>query len=157
MCVWTWLCFLQFPARAPPLLHNCRSLPATPESGHQHCDSRPPTPRPDLNSPLHPENLLPTPARTPQPLRCSVCLCLFPPFFLNTLILWSSVHRGFPGGSVVKNLPASAGEGQFDPRVGKIPWRRRWQPTPVSLPGEVHGQRSLAGYSPWGHKESNTT
>ena len=33
-----------------------------------------------------------------------------------------------------------------------MPWRRKWQPTPVFLPGEFHGQRSLAGYSPWGHK-----
>ena len=40
----------------------------------------------------------------------------------------------------------------FDPWVGKIPWSRAWQPTPVSLPGESHGQRSLVGYSPWGHK-----
>ena len=45
----------------------------------------------------------------------------------------------------------------FDPWVGKIPWRRAWQPTPVSLPGESHGQRSLAGYSPWGGKESDRT
>ena len=37
--------------------------------------------------------------------------------------------------------------------VGKIPWRRKWQPTPVFLPGKSHGQRSLAGYSPWGCKE----
>ena len=40
---------------------------------------------------------------------------------------------------------------RFDPWVEKIPWRRKWQPTPVFLPGESHGQRSLAGYSPWGH------
>ena len=39
----------------------------------------------------------------------------------------------------------------FDPWVGNIPWRRKWQPTPV-LPGESHGQRSLADYSPWGHR-----
>ena len=38
------------------------------------------------------------------------------------------------------------------PGVGKIPWRRKRQPTPVFLPREVHGQRSLAGYSPWGRK-----
>ena len=37
------------------------------------------------------------------------------------------------------------------------PWRREWQPTPVFLPGEFHGRRSLVGYSPWGHKESDTT
>ena len=41
----------------------------------------------------------------------------------------------------------------FDPRVRKIPWRRKWQPTP----GKFHGQRSLAGYSPWGHKGQDTT
>ena len=41
--------------------------------------------------------------------------------------------------------------------VRKIPWRRAWQSTPVFLPGESHGQRSLASCSPWGHKESDTT
>ena len=46
---------------------------------------------------------------------------------------------------------------EFDPQVGKISWRSVWQPTPVFLPGESHGQRSLAGYSPWGHRESDTT
>ena len=46
---------------------------------------------------------------------------------------------------------------RFDPWVGKIPWRRAWQPTPVFLPGESHGQRSLEGYSPWGCKELDTT
>ena len=58
----------------------------------------------------------------------------------------------------VKNTPANAGQKKlvFNPRVGKIPWRRAWQPTPVFLPGESHGERSLEGYSPWGHKESDT-
>ena len=45
----------------------------------------------------------------------------------------------------------------FDRWAGKIPWRREWQSTLVLLPGESQGQRSLAGYSPWGHKESDTT
>ena len=45
----------------------------------------------------------------------------------------------------------------FDPWVGKIPWRGEQQPTPVFLPRESHGQRSLVGYSPQGHKESDTT
>ena len=45
----------------------------------------------------------------------------------------------------------------FGPWVGKSPWRRKWQPTPVFLPGESNGQRSLADYSPWGHKESGMT
>ena len=44
----------------------------------------------------------------------------------------------------------------FSPWVGKIPWRRKWQPTPVFLPGESHRQRSLAGYSPKGCKQSDT-
>ena len=46
---------------------------------------------------------------------------------------------------------------RFSPWVGKIPWRRKWQPTPVFLSGESHGQRSLESYSPWGHRESDTT
>ena len=61
---------------------------------------------------------------------------------------------------MVKNLPASAGRwkrGGFDLWVGKIPWRRRWQPTSVLLPGESHGQRSLAGCSTEDHTESDTT
>ena len=40
----------------------------------------------------------------------------------------------------------------FHPWVGKIPWRRKWQPTPVFLPGKSHGQRSLVSYGPWGCK-----
>ena len=51
--------------------------------------------------------------------------------------------RDFPCGSVGKE-PCNG----FDSWVGKIPWRRAWQPTPVFLPDESHGQRSLAGYSP---------
>ena len=65
-----------------------------------------------------------------------------------------------PGGSVVKTLPANAGDvgdGGFDPWVGKIPWRRKLQPTPVFLPGKLHGQKSLVGYSLWGCKELDTT
>ena len=46
---------------------------------------------------------------------------------------------------------------QFDLLVGKIPWRRKWQPAPVFLPGWSHRQRNLAGYSPWRRKESDTT
>ena len=45
----------------------------------------------------------------------------------------------------------------FDPWVRKIPWKRKWQPIPAFLPGKSHGQRSLAGYSPWDQKESNMT
>ena len=53
----------------------------------------------------------------------------------------------------VKNLQETG----FDSWFGKIPWRRAWQPTPVFLPRESHGQRSLAGCSPWGRKESGMT
>ena len=45
----------------------------------------------------------------------------------------------------------------FNPWVGKTPWRKEWQPTPVFLLGEFHEQKSLEGYSPWGHKESDMT
>ena len=67
------------------------------------------------------------------------------------VILLGSSAWGFPGGTIVKNLPAHAG----DP--GSTSWRRKWQPTPVFLPGKSHGWRSLVGYSPWGPKEPDTT
>ena len=56
----------------------------------------------------------------------------------------------------LKHLPGMW-ETQVDPWLGKIPWRRKWQPTPVLLPGESHGGKSLVGYSPRGRKESDTT
>ena len=61
---------------------------------------------------------------------------------------------GFPGGASGKEHPANAEDVRcgFDPWVGKIPWKRELQPTPVLLLGESHGQRSLVGYSPQGHK-----
>ena len=46
---------------------------------------------------------------------------------------------------------------RFKPWVGKIPWSGKWQPAPIFLPEKSHGQRSLAGYSPWGRKESDMT
>ena len=59
----------------------------------------------------------------------------------------------------VKNRPAvqETQETRFDPWVGNIRWRRAWQFTPIPLPGESHGQRNLAGYSPWGRRGSDTT
>jgi len=55
----------------------------------------------------------------------------------------------FPGGAVVKTpLAIQKWRYEFNPWVRRIPWRRQWQPTPVFLPGEFHGQRSLVGYSP---------
>ena len=64
---------------------------------------------------------------------------------------------GFPDGSVVKNLPANAGDTGHTgliPRTGKIPCRRKWQPTPVHLPEKSHEQRGQVGYSPWCHKRA---
>ena len=57
---------------------------------------------------------------------------------------------------MVKNLPAVQ-ETQVQSLSREDPWRREWLPTPVFLPGEIHGQRSPAGYCPWGHKESHMT
>ena len=61
---------------------------------------------------------------------------------------------------MVKNSPADAGDvrdlGSI-PGSGRFPWRRKWLPTPVFLPGESHEQRNPVGYSPWGHKESDMT
>ena len=56
---------------------------------------------------------------------------------------------------MVKNLPAMQ-ETPVQSWVGKSPWRRKWQPALIFLPGKPHGQRSLVGYSPWGHEESDT-
>ena len=59
---------------------------------------------------------------------------------------------------MAKNPPANAGDVHgSDPSVRKMPWRRKWQPSPVFLPGKSHGERSLAGYSPWSRKESDST
>ena len=66
---------------------------------------------------------------------------------------FSSIIKGFPGGSdSKKNQPET-----WDTWVGKKPWRRAWQPTPVFLPEESQEQRSLVGYSPWACKESDMT
>ena len=74
----------------------------------------------------------------------------------NTFECKYTMLLGSPGGSVVKNLLPMQ-EMQFDPLVGKVPWRRAWQPTPVLLPGESRGQRSLVGYSLRGRKELDLT
>ena len=62
-------------------------------------------------------------------------------------------HWGFPDGTSGKKFTCQQRRCKrrgFDPWVGKIPWRTAWQPTPVFLPGESHGQRRLVGYSSWG-------
>ena len=85
------------------------------------------------------------------------------------LFAWSTSFRiclqnesGFPGGSDCKasacgSICLQCRTPGFDPWFGKIPWRRKWQPTPVLLPGKFHGPRSLVGCSPWGRQESDTT
>ena len=81
-----------------------------------------------------------------------------------TYNLSAPLSSGVPGGPVVKNSPANAGAkgdmasipGSEDP-LEKILWRRKWQPTPVFLPGKPHRQRNLVGYNPWCRKESDRT
>ena len=78
------------------------------------------------------------------------------------LVYWEEDWRsweGFPGGLSGNKSTCQCKRRGFNPWVGKIPWQRKWQPTPVFLPGEFHGQRSPVGSmgSPWGHKESDLT
>ena len=80
-------------------------------------------------------------------------LCLSWDFQLISL----PIILGFPGGSEGKQSACNAGDLGLITWVGTIPWRRKWQSTPVFVPGESRGQRSLAGYSPQRLKESDTT
>ena len=73
-------------------------------------------------------------------------------FFASFLTAWGASLVA----QKVKHLLACRRPG-FNPWIGKIPWRRKWQPTPVLLPGKSHGWRNLAGYSPWGRNELDTT
>ena len=73
------------------------------------------------------------------------------------IVLTLCICRGFPRWLSRWRNCLQCRRHKFDPQVGKIRQRRKWQPTPVFLPGEFHGQRSLAGYSPWGHKELEMT
>ena len=65
---------------------------------------------------------------------------------------WKPWHTGFPRWLRGKEPACQHRRLEFDPWVREMPWRRKWQPTPVFLPGKSHGQRSLVGHSPWGHK-----
>ena len=60
---------------------------------------------------------------------------------------------GFPGGSGGLRIRLQCRRPRFNGWVEETSWRRKWRPTPIFLPGKTHGQRSLAGYSPQGHKE----
>ena len=73
---------------------------------------------------------------------------------------WCSYLRiltEIPGGSDGKASACNAEDPGSIPGSGRSPWRRKWQPTPVLLPGKFHGRRSLVGYNPWGRKESDMT
>ena len=76
----------------------------------------------------------------------------------GSLFIWEVVSpMDFPGGSDSKHVCLQCQRPGFNAWVGKIPWRRKWQPILVFLPGKSHGQRSLVGYSPWGREELDTT
>ena len=77
-----------------------------------------------------------------------------PPFSSATLLKRLSDRMGFPGGSMVRSPPAHARDAG---NLGSISWRRKWQPTPVLLPGKFHGQRSQAGCNLCSHKKRDTT
>ena len=70
--------------------------------------------------------------------------------------IFGSLTSGFPRWLCSKESVCQCRKQGFDPWVGEIPCRRKWQPTPVFLPGKFHEQRSLKGYSPWGHIGSDT-
>ena len=76
------------------------------------------------------------------------------PFRSKTFYVLLINGVGFPGGSVVKNLPPNAGNEDLIPGLGRSPGE---DPTPVFSPGKSHRQRSLAGFSLWGHKELDMT
>ena len=78
--------------------------------------------------------------------------------FICNSFLYTSSSEGFPGSSDSKETACNSGDlARYNPWVRKIPWRREWQLTLVFLPGKSPGQRSLVGYSPWGHKELDRT
>jgi len=89
---------------------------------------------------------------------CSSLPTPFPLLHLSlSCVFWTGLFIGLSGGSDSKVSCLQCGRPGFNPWVGKILWRRKWQPTPVLLPGKSHGQRSVVGYSPRGRKESDTT
>ena len=71
------------------------------------------------------------------------------------IMIYIKKRYDFPGGSDSKESSCNAGD--LDSISRKMPWRRKWQLTPVFLYDKSHGQRSLVGYSPWGRKELDTT
>ena len=104
-----------------------------------------------LLSPV-PEDLssLPSPLPLPSAVRSSSCL------FTRFKPLHTSYCMVLLVAQTIKWVPTMQ-ETRVQSLVGKISWRRKWQPTPVLLPGKSHGWRNLVGYSPWGRKDLDTT
>ena len=84
-----------------------------------------------------------------------ICL-LYLAVSISDLGIDLNTYKGFLGDSVVKNLPANAGDVSLISALGRSPGEGKKQPIPIFLPGKSHGQRDLVGYSPWGHKKSQT-
>ena len=107
-----------------------------------------------LNSvPLSPHSLSPKPSLF---LKCSSELDLCMTHHLNMLHMTNGLPRWSSGKETACQCKRLRRRG-FSAQAGKILWNRKWQPTPVFLPGESHGQRSLLGYSPWGCKQLDMT
>ena len=100
------------------------------------------------NCPLHDEN-------TCSLFSFFLHLRLFPPYHSILILLLLGRHQ------ICLQLrwqsPPAMQDNRVRPWVRKIPWRRKWQPTPIFLSGKSHEWRRLVGYSPWGCKESDTT
>ena len=84
----------------------------------------------------------PGPASEEKSIYSNICVC--------------AGSTGFPGGSMVKNLPLNAGDAGSIPGSGRSPGEGKWHPTPAFLPVKPHGQRSPTGSSPWDHKRIAT-
>ena len=100
-----------------------------------------------------------------RPKDCSIHLCLFCCLACRVIVtiflifklffkIYLTYSWGFSGGSEVKASAWNTGDLGLIP--GSLPWRRKWQPTPVLLPGESHGRQSLVGCCLWGRTESDT-
>ena len=132
-------------ARLP--LHCCSQEPL-------FSSRSPPWREPPSHLPWVPCPILGTRIRVPSASPSSMPSPMCSPEFQNLVL------AGFPGGASGKEPSCQCrrhGRHGFSPWVGRSPWRRAWQPTAVFLSGESHGQKSLAGYSPRGHKESDMT
>ena len=96
---------------------------------------------------------LPSPGLTPNPPILSWCLTLL----LNEFSLTYPIFLVARGKESAHQCRIWCRIHGLDSWVRKIPWRRKWQPTPAFVPGKSHGRRSLVGYRPWGHEELGTT